>query len=145
MKKIEIISSVVDGKLKRNRNIVFDAISSFEGKEVLITIQRMRKHRSNNQNRYYWGVVVECWKHLLKQSQGEIYSSQEVHDFLKMNFNFREIVDETTGEILRTTKSTTENSTTEMEEYLLVCRQKAEQLFDFIIPEPNKEMELKFD
>lgn len=145
MKKVEIISSVVDGKLKRNRNTVFDAIRSFEGKEVLITIQRMRKHRSNNQNRYYWGVVVECWKHLLKQSQGEIYSSQEVHDFLKMNFNYREIVDESTGEILRTTKSTAENSTTEMEEYLLVCRQKAEQLFDFIIPEPNEEMELKFD
>lgn len=145
MKKIEIISSVQNGNLKRNRNTILEAIRAFEGKDVTITIQLKRKTRSNNQNRYYWGVVVEIWKQLLKESQGEIYSSQEVHDFLKMNFNYREIVDESTGEILRSTKSTTENSTTEMEEYLLVCRQKAEQFFDFIIPEPNEEMELKFD
>lgn len=144
MKKIEVISSVVNGNLMRNRNTIKNAIASFEGKDVLVTIQAKRKVRSNNQNAYYWSVIVECWKYLLKETQGEIYSKEETHEFLKVNFNYQEVVNEQTGVVLRTVKSTTANSTTEMEEYHLRCRQAAEQLFGFNIPEPNEIITLNF-
>lgn len=144
MKKIQVTSSVKGGVLRRNRTTIKDAIKSFEGKDVTITIQLKRKTRSNPQNAYYWGVIVECWKHLLKETQGEIYSKEETHEFLKVNFNYQEVVNEQTGVVLRTVKSTTANSTTEMEEYHLRCRQAAEQLFGFNIPEPNEIITLNF-
>ena len=144
MKKIQIVSIVNNGTLKRNRTTIADAIKSFEGKDILLTIQLKRKVRSNPQNAYYWGVIVECWKHLLKETQGEIYSKDETHEFLKVNFNYQEVVDEQTGVVLRTVKSTTANSTTEMEEYHLKCRQAYQQLFGFNIPEPNEEITLNF-
>jgi len=143
MKKIEIISSVENGNLKRNRNTIKEAIKTFEGKEILLTIQRKRKQRSNNQNQYYWGVILECWRHLIKTEWGEIWSKESTHEFLKMNFNYNEKYSEETGELLRTPKSTTENSTSEMEDFHTVCRQKANEFFNYEIPLPNEEIKLE--
>jgi len=47
--KIEITTSILNGLFKRNRTTVLNAIKSFEGKEVVITIDRLKKKRSNNQ------------------------------------------------------------------------------------------------
>ena len=51
--KIEIRSSVINGNLKRNREQIKQAIASFEGKEIIITIDKAKKTRSNNQNNFY--------------------------------------------------------------------------------------------
>jgi len=56
--KHQIISNVENGILKRNRTLLKQTIESFEGKTIVITIDRAKKTRSNNQNRFYWGVVI---------------------------------------------------------------------------------------
>jgi hypothetical protein len=50
--KHKIISSVENGNLKRNREQVKQAIAEFEGKNIVITIEKLKKSRSNNQNAY---------------------------------------------------------------------------------------------
>ncbi len=111
MNKISIISKVENGSPKRNRKLIQDAFASFEGKEIEITIAKKRKVRSNPQNAYYHGVVVELLKQAIRKEWGEIWSSDKCHEFLKNRFLYFEHINEKTGEIIKTPKSTTECST----------------------------------
>jgi hypothetical protein len=140
--KHTITTQVTNGKLTRNRKLIKDVLATFEGKEITLTIQKKRKQRSTFQNRYYWGLIVPMWKKLLLEEWGEVHTSESTHEFLKMNFGYRERIDESTGEIFRSPKSTTENSTVEMEEYHELLRQKAFEMFGAVIPLPNEQLEL---
>ena len=140
--KHTITTEVKNGKLTRNRKLIMDVIASFDGKVIEITIQKKRKQRSNPQNRFYWGVIIPIWRNLLLNEWGEVHTNESTHEFLKMNFGYNERVDENTGEIFRSPRSTTENSTVEMEEYHEVLRQKAFEMFEAVIPLPNEQIEL---
>ena len=143
MKKIEITTNIENGKIKRNRNLILKAFNSFNGKEVVITIKLKRKQRSNNQNAYYWGVIVPIYQQILSDEWGEVYSKEETHEFLKFNCNYIEKVNESTGEVIRASKSTQSNSTTDQEEFHLSCRNLAKDMFNTDIPEPNEEIKLE--
>lgn len=140
MKRIEVVTSVKNGQIKRNRNLILDLIKSFEGKEFILTFDKLRRKRSLHQNNYYWGVVVPIWQKLIRDEWGEIWDKEKTHDFLTMNFNHAEKVNENTGEIVRVPKGTSENSTSEQEDYHEVCRQKALEFFNTIIPLPNEQI-----
>ena len=68
--KFQIKSNVVNGNLKRNREQIKQAIASFEGKEIIITIDKAKKTRSNNQNNFYWGVCIPLIQSGLKDATG---------------------------------------------------------------------------
>jgi hypothetical protein len=153
-RKISVKTEIEKGKFIQSRDLIINAIEVYEGKKVTVTIERYYKKRSNKQNRYYWGVIVEHWKNILRQEWGEIYQDSEVHEFLKSNLNFREVVDPDTGEvalnpitneILRKPKSTTENSTFNQEEYHEACRQLSYSMFQYTIPLPNEDLEQPID
>jgi hypothetical protein len=137
-----IITEVRDGKLTRNRKLITEVLQSFEGKTLQLTIERFRNKRSNAQNKYYWGLIIPIWRELIKNEWGEVWSKEDTHEFLKMNFGFEEVVDINTGEVLRKPQSTTVKTTTEMEEYHEVCRQKAHEMFGTVIPLPNEDLTL---
>ena len=143
MKSFEIITDVVNGSFKRNMNRIKEAIRSYEGKTVTLSIKLARKERSINQNNYYWGVIVVIWKKLIQEEWGEFFTSQEVHEFLKYNCNYIEKIDVETGEILRVSKSTKENSTVEQEEFHLKARQLAYSMFGVEIPLPNEQIAIE--
>lgn len=142
MKKIEIFSSVENFKLKRNRNRLSQAIKSFEGKDISITIKVKRKNRSNSQNAYYFGVIIPIWQDLLLNQWGEFYGIQETHEFLKFNCNYIEKVNKETGEILRVSKSTTDNTTTDQEVFHEKTRRLAFEMFECEIPLPGEQIEI---
>ena len=143
MKKVEITTSVVNGNLKRNRHSLKEAIKAFEGKTITISLKLFRKSRSSEQNRYYWGVVIPIWQNILKEEWGEFNSKEETHEFLKYNCNYSEKVIEDTGEIIRLSKSTTTNTTTDQEEFHLKARRLALEMFNVDIPEPNEQINLE--
>jgi hypothetical protein len=143
MKKIQIQTSVINRRFKRNRNIVLEAINSFEGKEVLISFDKVGKKRSSNQNAYYWGVLIPILQKCFRESWGEIWSKEKTHDFCKMQFNFIEKINESTGEIVRIPKSTTENTTTAQEELHLEIRKFILEWFDIEVPLPNENLILE--
>ena len=143
MKKITITTEIAHGKFQRNRNRIMLAIRAFEGKIVDLTIRRATKQRSENQNRYYWGVIVPIWQDLLLKEWGELRNKEYTHEFLKANCGYEERVNEATGEILRVPKSTTENTTVEQEEYHTACRLLAHDMFGVEIPLPNEQLKLE--
>lgn len=145
MKKVEIITSVVDGKFTRNRTIVLQAISSFNNSDVILTFDKPKRKRSVNQNSYYWGLLVPLMQTGAKELWGEVWSIDKAHKHLSKLFVFHESVNEKTGEISQTYKSTTENTTTEWEVYMTQIRIYLLKNFDINAPEPNESVTLKFD
>jgi len=152
-KQIEIESFVDGGKLTKNREQIEDAISQFEGKPISIMVKRPFKQRSDRQNRYYWGVLVEHWRNLLREEWGEILAPDEVHEFLKTNLNYEEFVDEETGEVMinsttgspiRKPKSTKENTTVSQEDYHESIRRLAYEMFGAQIPLPDAKLKAQF-
>lgn len=143
--KIQIRTSVTNGKLIRNRNLILDAINSYDGKDLLITFEKPKKQRSNNQNAYYFGVILSILQNCIKESWGEVWSKEKAHDFCKLQFNFIERVNESTGEVVKVPKSTTENTTTAQEEYHAEIRNFIKEWFNVDVPLPNEEITLNFN
>lgn len=109
----------------------------FAGKEIEVRIMRRRKHRSDNQNRYYWGVVVPMIQAGIKD-MGDVAGTDEVHELLKARFLGRDKIDQGTGEFLyRLPGSTASLSTVEFLEYIAHCQQFAAEYLGVIIPDPD--------
>lgn len=143
--KITITSNVINGNLKRNRSQILETIKSFEGKDVLITFEKPKKKRSNNQNSYYWGIVIVLIKSALKDT-GNNLNTNDVHDLLRLKFLKETIsIKEETGEVIERVKSTTELTTSQFMDYIAEIQQFAAEYFDVIIPDPNTEIILNFD
>jgi hypothetical protein len=143
-RKIKVITEVKNEKLISNRDQIEAAVKMYEGKQVEFSLGLVFKSRSEKENRYYWGVIVEHWKNLIREEWGEIWSKEDVHHFLKTNLNYEELVDDATGLILRKPKSTTENSTLEQENFHKACRNLAWNMFECHIPLPNEKLEAEF-
>jgi hypothetical protein len=141
--KIEITTSIHNGLFKRNRNTVLEAIKSFNGSDVVITIDKVKKKRSNNQNAFYWGVLIPLMQQGAKDTWGESWSVDKAHKHLSKLFVFHESVNQKTGEITQTPKSTTELTTTDWEVYVTEIRIYLLENFDIDAPEPNQEITLK--
>ena len=145
MKKVEITTSVVNGKFTRNRTIVLQAINSFNNADVVLTFDKPKRKRSNSQNAYYWGLLVPLMQRGAKDMWGEVWSIDKSHKHLSNRFVFHESVNQKTGEITQTYKSTTENTTTEWEIYMTQIRIYLLEDFDINAPEPNEITTLKFE
>ena len=140
--RVEITTSIQNGLFKRNRNIVLDAIKSFNGFDVVLTIAKAKKKRSNNQNAYYWGLLIPLTQNAIKTEWGEIWSKEKTHEFYKLHFNYVEKVNETTSEVIKIPKSTTDNTTTQQEEYHAQIREFLKDWFNVTAPLPNEDLEL---
>lgn len=143
MKKVEIVTTIVNGKIKRNKNTVIKAFKAFEGKTITLIIKPFRKTRSNSQNAYHWAVIVPLWQNILQEEWGEFPTKNEVHEFLKYNCNYEEKVVEETGEIIRMSKSTVKNTTVDQEEFHEKARRLALEMFNVEIPLPNEQITIE--
>lgn len=142
MKKVTITTYIKNGKAVNLKIIPIAA--SFEGRKVDITFKLSRKKRSNKQNRYYWGVIVPMFQQGIFDCFGEIWDITTTHEHLKSTFNREEKVNKKTAEVVQLLKSTSENSTIEMEEYHEKIREWMRENMDIICPLPNEKLTLKF-
>ncbi|MDR6734222.1 hypothetical protein [Sphingobacterium sp. 2149] len=139
--------SVKDGALKiRNKNALVLDLQSLEGKEIEIRISKKKKTRSNEQNRYYWGVVVPIVKQGLIDagySREKINNSEVIHELLKSMFCPKEeLINEDTGEILFLPPTTTSNSTSQMMDYFEDIKRWCAENIGVYIPDPNEQTSL---
>jgi hypothetical protein len=141
--KIQIKSLVQNGILKRNRTLIMDAIKSFEGKEILITLEKPKNKRSNPQNSYLWSVLYPITQQAIKNEWSEVWNIEKVHEFYKIQFNVIEKVNEDTGQVIKLPKSTTENTITQQEEYHLQIREFLQEWFNINAPLPNENLTLE--
>lgn len=142
--KFDIISEVKNGNLTRNRSQIKEAIEYFEGKIVVVTVEKRKNKRSNPQNAYMWGICIPIVKECLKKA-GITLSLNDTHEMLKLKFLKETILtNEETGECIERIKSTAELTTTQFMEYILDIQQFASEYFGVLIPDPNSEIKLKF-
>jgi len=143
IKKIQIFTNIVNGKIARNRKSLVNCLREHEGKEIVISIERKNKKHSDNQRGYYFGVIVSMVRAAIFDSWGDKLDSNQVHEILKFNCNWTERVNKETGEIIRIAKSIKEHTTTDQEEFHLECRKWAKDWFNIEIPLPNEQIEIK--
>jgi dihydroorotate dehydrogenase len=96
-----------------------------------------KKQRSNNQNRYYHGVVVKT----LSEHTG--FTSDEMHEVLKHKFlkTYLHVVNKKGSvEEVQISKSTKDLNTKEFEDYMTKVREWASIELGCWIPEPNEEL-----
>lgn len=144
MKKISILSNVVNGNLKRNRKLIKEAICSFEGKDIELTIQRKRKIRSNPQNAYYWGLVIPIVQEGLKEATGEVRDVNSIHYqiLLPLLAPKREIINKSTGEVFSERITSSEMTTSEFMDYIVSIQQWGAEFLGINIPDPNEQLNL---
>ena len=140
----EILTEIKNCKITRNRNLITDALATYEGKECIIKIEKPKKTRTSQQNRYYWGVMLPIVQRCLKVS-GHFMTINDTHELLKLKF-LKEIVfiDESTGEVAERIKSTTELSTDQEIEYFGNIQDWTREYFNTEIPDPNEDLTLNF-
>lgn len=114
--------------LKYGENALRESLPAYEGKEIVLTIEPKRKRRSDNQNRYYWAVIVK----MLGDYFG--YEGDEMHEALKMKFL---VISGGEGRP-DTIKGTSKLTTIEFNEYIDKVIRWASQEFGVVIPDPNQ-------
>lgn len=125
------------------RPMFLEHVAKNRGKYVVLTVEIESKKRSCQQNNYYHGVVVALIQEALMNEWGELLTKAEVHELLKQHCNWKEVVNEDTGESLKIAQSTADLSTGEFENYLERCRQFAAEYLGVSVPLPNEQGTLK--
>jgi hypothetical protein len=131
-----------DGALRLHKRSEFDRlIKDFQGSDVTLTVTKRIKRRSDNQNAYYWGVVVADIRDRLIEL-GHKCTLDMAHEMLKARFNFDEWVNEKTGEVISFPKSTADLSTEQFCEYIDKIIIFAREVLEISILLPNEQSEL---
>lgn len=133
-----------DGIMRITNRKKFDAdvLKYFPGKDIIVEVIERPKTRSERQNRYYWGVVIPI---MIKgfQDLGYDVTKDDVHDFNKKEFNFEEIVNEGTGEIIKMPRSTTVIEIGEFNKtFISKIQQFAAEFLSCYIPDPKEDLTL---
>lgn len=137
LQEYEATGAIKKGKLiLRNRRALKLALKAFSDCEVAVRIERRRANRSQPQNRWYWGCIVQA----LSDHTG--YSPDEMHAVLKAKFIPKRLaVTDGNGEICGEFViggSTAKLDKTAFAEYCEAIRQWAAEL-GVAIPDPNYE------
>lgn len=145
--KAQVITSIVNGKFKRNLNTILDIVQQFNGMDVLLTFEKHKKKRSNPQNNFYWGICIPLIQNELKEATGEYKSVNDIHYkiLLPLFAPIREIININTGECLEEKLSSSEMTTTQFCQYILEIQKWASEFLGIDIPNPNEKIIINFD
>ena len=118
---------IESGKICLDRRDEFaQLIASLDGKSVELILRQLRTKRSNQQNKYYWGVVIA----LFAEHCG--YGPEEMHDALRW-----QLLQRHDQGVLPTIRSTADLSVDEFTEYVEQCRMLAAGM-GVVIPGPEE-------
>lgn len=103
-----------------------------------ITIEKLFRQRSINENAFYWGPFMDDEILVLRQAGWIFANKDELHEWNKKTFNQKEIINEQTGEIDTYAGSTRDLETFNFEDYLEKIRIKFREMFNAKLPYPNE-------
>jgi hypothetical protein len=122
------------GKVEKGRLVLEDSASyrkyivGMEGKRVSMSVKKYREPRTDNSNRYYWGVVIET----IAEHLG--YDKDDLHDALKFKFLSSKCYDE---KGLLMIGSTAKLTTDEFTQYINKIVIWAAQDLQIYVPDPG--------
>lgn len=140
---LEFVCPVVGGRLPdKDARRIGEAIRKLDGKRIVVSIEEVKKRRSGQQNRYYWGAVVKLITDAFRDA-GNMVNAEEVHDFLKAEVGkLTQVLVSNDGEVFRGPGSTAKLTTTEFSNYIEAVRAWAAEVLDLKIPSPDETNEL---
>src|SRR5690606_35147705 len=123
---------VIDFSKESDKRRLYGELKRLKQTSYLIELKKYRDNRSNNQNAYYWGVVLK----ILSDFTG--FEPDEMHEVLKAKFIKPKQRELPNGEIVDLPVSTKDLNTEEFENYLGLVRRFADIELHCIIPLPNE-------
>jgi hypothetical protein len=75
---------------------------------------------------------------------GTEVTKEETHEFLKARFNYTEIVNTETGEVMQVPRSTTDLSKEQFSEYKDKIQRWAAEWLNIVIPDPGELLTMDF-
>ncbi len=123
---------------------VLDLLRSLEGAQVEVCVRPRQTYASNNQHRYYRGVVIRllamCMRdHGTQSPGGGPITDEEVHQMMAGRFLKETVlVDPETGECMDVVISTAKATSARMTQYIEDVRAWALKVFDLDIPDPRE-------
>lgn len=142
MAKFTVIASKREGKIQNPRavKLFFDALKDGRWKLDATPLNQ----RSNQQNRYYFGLVIPLVQQGIKHLGTDI-TKEECHEFLKARFNSQELLNPETAEYIQIPRSTTAMSKEQFCEYISKIQQFSAEFLNVVIPDPSTQMALSYD
>lgn len=114
------------------------ALSLLANGVYIVTIKKVRKPRSNDQNGYLWGCVYPLMLRGLINAGWEFTNDTQVHEYFKKLFTSEQVVNRDTGEIIEFPASTASMDTLTFKTYTDKLREYALEFLGMDIPEPDK-------
>lgn len=152
MKKVETYGQIKGGKihythLDKFKSAVFHLFG--EGERFRVIYEKIYRKRSSPQNKYYWGVIINSYLEAFEQSQGyklgvEVVN-RETGQVIVIPLSEKEQAEQAHKELksFYDLKTTTENTTTQQEEYHQFCRDYIQAVFNYRTPLPNEQTEIE--
>jgi hypothetical protein len=138
--KLIFKAKAIGGALKiTNRERLVKVLNNLEGKDLVLTLEKQTTKRSDEQNGYYWSVVVPMVKDGLIDlgfDRDEL-DKDTVHDYLKDRFLKKDLVNEDTGEVITIVQSSKKIDTVQFNEYVADIQRWAAEFLGIEIPDPD--------
>lgn len=145
--QLSYLGSVSDsGEIKLPKRLRAEVSAFLQGCEIEVVFRKKKKHRSSEQNRYYWGVVVPMITDGFNDLGNPVTSSNPddidaIHEFLKRRFLQPLNLHDANGEVHSAKYTTTNLSTSEMMDYIAQIQQFAAEYLNVTIPDPGQQAE----
>jgi len=134
--KLEFTGYVKDGQVFfRNQKNISKEILESGWKEFNVTVEKKKKNRSLEQNKWLWACMT-----LLAEHTG--YTKEEMLAIVKFKFLKAVKADEKTGEVFEYLKGTSELTTTEFSVFMDDLIKWSASSLQVVLPIPNEQLNL---
>lgn len=138
---IEAKATVTQGKLQLDRQAFDRMLKTLKDGKYLVTVTPAVNNISHQQRKYFFGVVVKELR-LGFLDAGTVLSTQQIIDYLKHEFIYREEYNPITDTVIKTPISLGNNdkglTKEEFDRIKLAIQQHAAEVWNIIIPDPNE-------
>jgi len=155
-RRIETYGTTKNGKHSISyRDVFMQQWAALGDCKFKITVEKLYKKRSTytinedgkegrGENGYYHHIIVSTFIRGWFETHGVWITHAKAHEKLKDECNYKEWVNEATGEIKQVGQSTADLTTVEFEEFCERCRNWIFEWFNIVVKLPNEQGELEF-
>jgi len=122
------------------RKTLEDELNSLADGNYTVTVDKRKKRRSLMQNSYYWLLIGMIRDRL--RDLGHDVDSDLTHEMLKGRLLYTEMLDETTGELIKIPRSTKNLGTSEFMDYIEDVKRFSAEVLDLVLPDANQQLEI---
>jgi hypothetical protein len=145
MEKLELLAYTTEAGIFhiQNKPRLQEWAKMNPGKQLMVRVDKRGARRSNQQSRYYWGVVIAEVR-LGFINLGHELTAAETHFYLKERFN-PVTIENKAGISIEVPGSTTQMTKTQFSEYIEKIARFSAEFLGVTIPAANESLEMKFE